>query len=230
MYTDMNAQVPAYTILTVVAVVSAGLLLANIWFRTLWLIGLAAGAWFVLSIVVGGLLPRRRPALQRGAQRARAGAGRTSSSTWPRRARRSTSRPSRSATSPASSGMTRALFEENQETLDNLRLWDYRPLLVTFGQQQILRQYYNFLDVDIDRYQIDDAERQIMLSGREIEIDRLADAGRTWTNERLVFTHGYGLTAVRSNAITPEGQPDYLISGINREPGPAARRAAHLLR
>jgi len=57
-----------------------------------------------------------------------------------------------------------------------------------------------------------------MLSGREIEIDRLADAARTWTNERLVFTHGYGLTAVVSNAITPEGQPDYLISGINRNP------------
>jgi hypothetical protein len=57
-----------------------------------------------------------------------------------------------------------------------------------------------------------------MLAGREIEIDRLADAARTWTNERLVFTHGYGLTAVRSNAITPEGQPNYLISGINRNP------------
>jgi uncharacterized membrane protein (UPF0182 family) len=89
---------------------------------------------------------------------------------------------------------------------------------VTFGQQQILRQYYNFLDVDIDRYEIDGEARQIMLSGREIEIDRLADAARTWTNERLVFTHGYGLTAVASNAVTPEGQPDYLISGINRQP------------
>ncbi len=215
MYTDMNAQVPAYTILTGVAVVSAGLLLANIWFKTLWLIGLAAGAWFVLSLVVGGFYPGRRPALQRRAERAGARAG------LPR------APPGRDARGlrpgvieerdfTGEQRITRALFEENAETLDNLRLWDYRPLLVTFGQQQILRQYYNFLDVDIDRYQIDDAERQIMLSGREIEIDRLADAARTWTNERLVFTHGYGLTAVRSNAITPEGQPDYLISGINR--------------
>ncbi len=57
MYTDMNAQVPAYLILTGVALVSAGLLLANIWFKTLWLIGLAAGAWIVLSIVVGGFYP-----------------------------------------------------------------------------------------------------------------------------------------------------------------------------
>ncbi len=217
MYTDMNAQVPAYTILTIVAVVSAGLLLANIFFRTLWLIGLAAGAWLVLSIVVGGFYPgvvqrfsvepneleRERGYLEQHLAATRAA---FDLDAIEERDFTGEQRP------------TRALFEENQETLDNLRLWDYRPLLVTFGQQQILRQYYNFLDVDIDRYVIDDAERQIMLSGREIEIDRLADAARTWTNERLVFTHGYGITAVRSNAITPEGQPDYLISGINRNP------------
>lgn len=217
MYTDMNAQVPAYAILTIVAIVSAGLLVANIFFRTLWLIGLAAGAWFVLSIVVGGFYPgavqrfgvepneleRERPYLER-----HLAATREAFDLEPIEERQFT----------GEQRITRALFEQNEATLDNLRLWDYRPLLQTFGQQQILRQYYNFLDVDIDRYQIDDAERQIMLSGREIEIDRLADAARTWTNERLVFTHGYGLTAVRSNAITPEGQPNYLVSGINRNP------------
>lgn len=217
MYTDMNAQVPAYTILTVVAVISAGLLLANIWFKTLWLIGLAAGAWFVLSLVVGGFYPgvvQRFSVEPNELERERVYLERHLAAT--RAAFDLDSIEERDFT--GEQRITRALFEENADTLDNLRLWDYRPLLVTFGQQQILRQYYNFLDVDIDRYQIDDAERQIMLSGREIEIDRLADAARTWTNERLVFTHGYGLTAVRSNAITPEGQPDYLISGINQEP------------
>jgi uncharacterized protein len=217
MYTDLNAQAPAYLILSGVAVVSAGLLLANIWFRTLWLIGLAAGAWFVLSLLVGGVYPgivqrftvepneldRERTYLERHLAATRAAYDLGSIEL---RAFTGEQVP------------TRALFDQNPETLNNLRLWDYRPLLVTFGQQQILRQYYNFLDVDIDRYQIDDMQRQLMLSGREIEIDRLADAARTWTNERLVFTHGYGLTAVASNAITPEGQPDYLISGINREP------------
>ncbi|MGH2489695.1 MAG: UPF0182 family protein, partial [Candidatus Limnocylindria bacterium] len=217
MYTDLNAQAPAYLILSGVAVVSAGLLLANIWFRTLWLIGLAAGAWFVLSLLVGGVYPgivqrftvepneldRERVYLERHLAATRAAYDLESIEL---RAFTGEQVP------------TRALFDQNPETLNNLRLWDYRPLLVTFGQQQILRQYYNFLDVDIDRYRIDDTQRQLMLSGREIEIDRLADAARTWTNERLVFTHGYGLTAVASNAITPEGQPDYLISGINREP------------
>jgi hypothetical protein len=217
MYTDLNAQAPAYLILTGVALISAGLLVANIWFRTLWLIGLAAGAWFVLSLLVGGFYPgivqrftvepneldRERVYLERHLAATRAAYDLDAIEL---REFSGEQRP------------TRALFDDNPETLNNLRLWDYRPLLVTFGQQQILRQYYNFLDVDIDRYQIDGEQRQLMLSGREIEIDRLADAARTWTNERLVFTHGYGLTAVVSNAITPEGQPDYLISGINRNP------------
>ena len=217
MYTDLNAQAPAYLILTVVAVISAALLLANIWFRTLWLIGLAAGAWLVLSIVVGGFYPgivQRFSVEPNELERERVFLQRHLAAT--REAFDLDAIEERDFT--GEEPPSRALFEENAETLDNLRLWDYRPLLVTFGQQQILRQYYNFLDVDIDRYEIDEAARQIMLSGREIEIDRLADAARTWTNERLVFTHGYGLTAVASNAITPEGQPDYLISGINREP------------
>jgi uncharacterized protein len=217
MYTDMNAQVPAYVILTGVALVSAGLLLANIWFKTLWLIGLAAGAWIVLSIVVGGFYPgavQRFSVEPNELERERVYLERHLAAT--REAFDLEAIEERDFT--GEQRLTRALFEENADTLENLRLWDYRPLLLTFGQQQILRQYYDFFDVDIDRYQIDDAERQIMLAGREIVIDRLADAARTWTNERLVFTHGYGLTAVRSNAITPEGQPDYLISGINRNP------------
>jgi uncharacterized protein len=114
--------------------------------------------------------------------------------------------------------LTREVFTEDEATINNLRLWDYRPLLTTFGQQQILRQYYTFNDVDIDRYEIAGEQRQIMLSARELDVDRLAEQARTWTNERLVFTHGYGITAVPVDAVTPQGQPDYLVSGINREP------------
>ncbi len=103
-------------------------------------------------------------------------------------------------------------------TIDNLRLWDYRPLLTTFGQDQILRRYYDFLDVDIDRYPIGGEQRQIMLSARELDVERLAENARTWTNETLVYTHGYGITAVPVDAVTDRGTPDYLVSGINREP------------
>jgi uncharacterized membrane protein (UPF0182 family) len=216
-FTDANAQLPAYAILTVVALVAAALLVLNTWFRTLWLLGLAAIGWFAISVVVGGLYPGfvqrfqvepneltlERPFLRNHIAATQAAYDLDAIE---------------SRTFTGAEELSRALFNDNQATLDNLRLWDYRPLLVTMGQQQILRQYYTFLDVDIDRYPIGDEQRQIMLSARELDVERLAEAARTWTNERLVFTHGYGITAVPVDAITPQGQPDYLVSGINREP------------
>jgi uncharacterized protein len=216
-YTDMNAQYPAYMILTGVALVSAALLLLNTFFRTLWLLGLAAGAWFVLSILVGGLYPGfvqrvqvepnelnvERPYLRNHLEATRVAFGLDEITT-------------RGFTGEQE--LTREVFEGDQATVNNLRLWDYRPLLTTFGQQQILRQYYTFSDVDIDRYMINDEQRQIMLSARELDVERLATQARTWTNERLVFTHGYGITAVPVDAVTAQGQPDYLVSGINRDP------------
>ena len=214
-YTDLHAQVPAYAILTVVALGAAVLLLANIWFKTLWAIALAGGAWIGISVLVGGVYPGivqrlsvepneldlERPYIAAHIGATRAAYGLDAIDVRP---------------FTGEQPLGRALIDANQATLDNMRLWDYRPLLTTFGQQQILRQYYQFLDVDIDRYMIDDAERQIMLSPREI--GELPQNARTWTNERLVYTHGYGITAVPVNAVTPEGQPDYLVSGINREP------------
>jgi uncharacterized membrane protein (UPF0182 family) len=217
LYTDMNARLPAYVILTVVALASAGILLLNTWFRTLWLLALAGGAWLVLSLVVGGLYPTfvqtiqvnpnelnvERPYIARHIASTRAAFDLDAIEQ-----RRFT----------GEQDLTRQVFAEDAATIDNLRLWDYRPLLTTFGQQQILRRYYDFLDVDIDRYEIGGEHRQIMLSARELDVDRLADQARTWTNDHLVYTHGYGITAVPVDAVTDQGTPDYLVSGINRDP------------
>lgn len=214
-YTDIHAQVPAYVILTVVALAAAALLLANIWFKTLWAILLAAGAWIGITILVGGLYPSivqrlsvdpnelslERPYIQAHIRMTRAAYDLDAIDVQPYTGEQALSRP---------------LITANQATIDNMRLWDYRPLLQTFGQQQILRQYYEFTDVDIDRYVIDGQQREIMLSAREIK-GPPADA-QSWTNEKLAYTHGYGITAVPVNAVTPEGQPDYLVSGINQEP------------
>ncbi len=215
-YTDMNAQLPAYVILTFVALASATLLLLNIWFRTLWALALAGGAWFGLSILVGALFPAyvqnfqvnpnelnvERPYIAKHLASTRAAFDLDTIE-------------QRSFTGEQT--LTEGVFQQDAATIDNLRLWDYRPLLITFGQDQILRRYYDFLDVDIDRYTIDGDQRQIMLSARELDIEKLADDARTWTNERLVYTHGYGITAVPVDGVTSQGQPDYLVSGINRE-------------
>ncbi|MDQ2689065.1 MAG: UPF0182 family protein, partial [Chloroflexota bacterium] len=216
LYTDMNAQYPAYVILTVVALVAAALLLLNTWFKTLWLLALAGGAWLVLSVVVGGLYPSfvqtvqvnpnelnvERPYLRNHLDATRAAFDLDGIET-----RRFTGEQE----------LSREVFENDEATIENLRLWDYRPLLTTFGQQQILRFYYDFVDVDIDRYEIGGEQRQIMLSARELDVTNFGE-DRTWTNERLVYTHGYGITAVPVDAVTPQGTPDYLVSGINREP------------
>ena len=216
-YTDLNAQVPAFTILTVLAGVAALLMLANIWFRTLWLLGLTAAAWVGVSVLVGSVYPGAVQTFsvnpnELNAERpyiaAHIRATRAAFDLDAVEERRFT----------GEQNLTRTVFDEDASTIDNLRLWDYRPLLTTFGQQQILRRYYNFADVDIDRYDIGGEQRQIMLSARELDVERLADQARTWTNERLVFTHGYGITAVPVDAVTPQGTPDYLVSGINREP------------
>ena len=216
LYTDMNAQYPAYVILTGVALVAAVILLLNVWFRTLWLLGLAAAAWFGLSILVGGLYPSFVQTVQVNPNELNVerpflanhlGATRAAFDLDTIQTRRFTGEQT----------LTRDVFREDDATIENLRLWDYRPLLTTFGQQQILRRYYTFSDVDIDRYEIDGEQRQIMLSARELDVDRFGD-NRTWTNERLVYTHGYGITAVPVDAVTDAGTPDYLVSGINREP------------
>ena len=108
--------------------------------------------------------------------------------------------------------LTRAHIDRNAATLDNVPLWNPRPLLDTFGQLQEIRTYYDFVAVDNDRYTIDGQYRQIMLSARELNSQSLPS--RTWINERLTFTHGYGLTLGPVNEVTPEGLPVLFIRDL----------------
>jgi len=109
---------------------------------------------------------------------------------------------------------TAADIPANKETLDNIRLWDSRPLEQTYKQIQEIRSYYEFTDVDIDRYTINGTYTQIMLSARELDQTQLAGAARTWVNEHLVYTHGYGATASPVNKFTEEGLPRLLVKDI----------------
>ena len=94
-------------------------------------------------------------------------------------------------------------------------LWDHQPLLDTFGQMQEIRTYYDFASVDNDRYRIDGEWRQVMLSARELNSGSLPS--RTWINERMTFTHGYGLTLGPVNQVTPEGLPVLFIKNLPPE-------------
>jgi uncharacterized membrane protein (UPF0182 family) len=108
--------------------------------------------------------------------------------------------------------LSRQDIDNNKSTINNIRLWDHEPLLNTFGQLQEFRNYYQFESVDNDRYQINNEIRQIMISARELNLD--SPQLRNWINERLTYTHGYGLTLGPVNQITPEGLPVLFIKDL----------------
>ncbi len=114
---------------------------------------------------------------------------------------------------PFEPAVTDAVFDpdDHTQTLENLRLWDWRALQSTLQQVQEIRTYYDFVDVDVDRYEIDGEKRSMMLATRELNLTKLPSTSSNWINERLIFTHGYGVTMNPVNAFTSEGLPDLVL-------------------
>jgi uncharacterized membrane protein (UPF0182 family) len=115
---------------------------------------------------------------------------------------------------PAETSVEAADAAHNQTTLQNIRLWDWRALQDTLRQIQEIRTYYDFPDIDIDRYEIDGQVRQMMLATRELNVDKLPESSRNWINEKLIYTHGYGVTMNPVNGFTSEGLPTLVLSNM----------------
>ncbi len=115
---------------------------------------------------------------------------------------------------PADTGIEAVEPAKNQTTLENIRLWDWRALQDTLRQIQEIRTYYDFPDIDIDRYQIGGSVRQMMLAARELNVEKLPQSSRNWINEKLIYTHGYGVTMNPVNGFTPEGLPTLVLSNM----------------
>ncbi len=115
---------------------------------------------------------------------------------------------------PAETTVAAADPEHNQATLENIRLWDVGALRDTLRQEQEIRTYYDFPGIDIDRYQIDGSLRQVMLAVRELNVDKLPESSRNWINDKLIYTHGYGITMNPVNGFTPEGLPTLYLSNM----------------
>ena len=113
---------------------------------------------------------------------------------------------------PAEQELSPAVLARNDLTIKNVRLWDHRPLLSTYRQLQQIRTYYDFVDVDNDRYVINGEYRQVMLSPRELQYKNLPS--RIWINEHLTYTHGYGVAMGPVNRISAEGLPEFFIHNI----------------
>jgi uncharacterized membrane protein (UPF0182 family) len=115
---------------------------------------------------------------------------------------------------PAETTVGAADEANNQPTLQNIRLWDWQALQDTLRQIQEIRTYYDFPDIDIDRYVINGELRQVMIGTRELNVEKLPDSSRNWINEKLIYTHGYGITMNPVNGFTPEGLPTMFLSNM----------------
>jgi len=212
-YADMHANLPAQWILLVVVLIFIGVILVSILRRNLrWpLYGIAG--WIVAAIIIGGIFPavvqrfqvepnelaRERPYIEYNIQFTREAFAldRVEEQSF----------PAEEAPSPQE-------IAQNESTINNIRLWDHRPLKDTYNQLQSFRLYYDFQDVDVDRYIIDGQYRQVMLSAREISAEKLAGEAQTWVNRRLQFTHGYGIALSPVNEVSAEGLPILLVKDI----------------
>lgn len=217
-YTDVTAQVPALHLLILISVVAAGLLVFNIRRRGWVLPAIAVGLWFFVALVVGTMYPallqrfRVEPAestreakyIERNIDATRAAVGLDDVEVSP---------------FAYDEELAAGGLQDNAETIRNVRLWDPLVLRQTYQRLQEVRTFYRFTDVDIDRYMVDGEQTQIVLSARELNPDSLPSD--TWENRRLAFTHGYGAVLSPANAVTSDGQPDFLVKNIPPQGAPA---------
>ena len=214
-YTDVNAQLPALRLMVIIAIVSAVLFLINIRLRG-WIMPAAAiGILALTSILVGGVYPaliqrlrvtpqerlREQEFIKKNIDNTRTAFGIDASRVKVR-------------AFPAEQQLNATAIQRNRLTVENIRLWSPDVLNTVYTQLQRITPYYEFPDVDIDRYQIGAVRRQVMLSAREIFQSGLPTRARTWLNNHLVYTHGFDVVASRVDRVTGDGQPDFIIKDI----------------
>jgi len=213
-YTDVNAQLPAFTILVFVTIIAAVLLLVNVFLQQAWrAIVVVLVGWIAISAIAGNIYPnlvqrfqvnpneftREREYIAHNIDFTRVAYGldRIVDQNF-----------------EAETELTADELLDQPDTIRNIRLWDYRPLLQTYNQVQALRQQYQFTDIDIDRYDVGGERRQLMLSARELIPEQLEQPAQTWVNRKLVYTHGYGVAASPVAEITPDGLPTFVLQDL----------------
>jgi uncharacterized membrane protein (UPF0182 family) len=212
-YTDIHARLPVMTILSVIAALGAVILLASMFVRVRWLPYAAVGAWLLVALLGGSLYPsllQRLAVVPNEMSREREYIDRTIRFTQAAYGLDKVAE----ADFDVVEGVIPLDLEANSSTIKNIRLWDYRPLLRTYGQLQEIRLYYAFADVDVDRYRLDEDYRQVTLVAREITPDELPQTAQTWVNRHLVYTHGSGVVLSPVNEVLEEGLPNLWVRDI----------------
>jgi len=212
-YADVHARMPVMHLLTGIAALGAALLLVRIFVRLRWLPYAVVGVWLAVAFLGGSLYPgllQRMVVVPNELAREEEYVAHTIDFT---RAAFGLDRVTAADFDVAEEPPPLDL-EANEGTIKNIRLWDYRPLLRTYGQLQEIRLYYAFLDVDVDRYWVGDEYRQVTLAAREVAPDELPQNAQTWVNRHLVYTHGSGVVLSPVNEVVAEGLPDLWVRDI----------------
>ena len=210
-FTDINAVLPFLQILIFVSLITAVLTIVNIYKKSNRLLVLAVGIYVATSVLGGSAYPfllqklvvapnelsKETPYIKHNIAATQ-------------KAYALDTVVKRDITGDAT--LTMSDINNNSSTIRNVRLWDREPLLDTFGQLQEIRTYYDFISIDTDRYTLNGDYRQVLLSPRELNSANLPQ--RTFINERLTFTHGFGLTLSPVNEVTPEGLPVLFLKDL----------------
>ena len=210
-YTDAVAHLPALNLLILISLFGAVLLLVNIKRRGWLLPATAISLWLAVSIIVGGVVPaaiqrfrvlpdelnKELPYVESHINYTRLAYGLDSIE---------------EKSFEASPDLTEDDISDNSQTVDNIRLWDPTVLAETYSQLQEIRAYYALDEVDVDRYKINGELTQVMVSARELDQTNLPAVG--WVNERLQYTHGYGVVFSPANNVASQGQPDFYVKGV----------------
>ncbi len=225
-YTDVKAQLPALNLLIGISLIAGALFLINIFWRG-WVLPVAAvGLWALVSVAAGTAYPafvqkfrvqptestKERPYIARNinATRAAFNIQDTQVNNFDYR-----------------EDLTASGLAENEDTIKNVRLWDPRILLEDYKQLQEIRTFYQFNDVDVDRYGLSDSDRttQVLIAARELNINGIPSP--SWVNQHLVYTHGYGVVGSPANAVAPDGNPDLLVKDLPPTPANGPLTAAN---
>src|SRR2546422_7469304 len=212
-YVDANIVIPGLWFVIVALVLGAAIALANTRAGRIRYLGAAIAIPALTYIVAGGLAPfyvttfvvrpnelvRERPYIKNNIEFTRKAFA-----------------LDRVEEIPFEPRLTNAVFNPaaHSETLDNIRLWDWRSLQATLQQIQEIRTYYDFPDIDVDRYLTDGKQQAVMLAARELSLNKLASGSQNWVNERLIYTHGYGVTMNPVSRFTREGLPEFILSNM----------------
>ncbi len=212
-YTALHASLLSYRVAEVISFIAGALLLFNVFKRSFrfpvivlltlipvyFILGVIYPALQQKFIVIPNELDREKPYIQNNINFTRLAYGIDRVEEIP---------------FPNKRELSFADITKNKETLESVRLWDWRPLKQTYKQLQELKQYYFFNDVDVDRYYFNGKKIAVNLAARELTLDNLGANSQTWQNRHLIYTHGYGMVMSRVDRITPEGLPVLIIKDI----------------